>query len=80
MKNYIRLVILFFLLAGSVRYASAEVRLAGIFADHMVLQREKPIQSGVGRTRARRSALVSPARLPKHRPRVMEPGRSHSNR
>ena len=44
MKYYIRLVILFALLAGSVRYASAEVRLAGIFADHMILQREKPIQ------------------------------------
>ena len=44
MKYYIRLVILFALLAGSVRYASAEVRLANIFADHMILQREKPIQ------------------------------------
>ena len=44
MKYYIRLVILFALLAGSVRYAAAEVRLAGIFADHMILQRERPIQ------------------------------------
>ena len=44
MKYYIRLVILFSLLAGSVRYASAEVRLPGIFADHMVLQRDHPVQ------------------------------------
>jgi len=44
MKHFIRLVILFSLLAGSVRHASAEVRLAGIFADHMVLQRGQPVQ------------------------------------
>jgi sialate O-acetylesterase len=43
MNYYIRLVILFSLLAGSVRQASAEVRLAGIFADHMVLQRNQPV-------------------------------------
>jgi len=35
---------LFSLLAGSVRQAAAEVRLAGIFADHMILQREQPVQ------------------------------------
>jgi len=44
MKHFTRRVILFSLLAGSVRYASAEVRLASIFSDHMVLQREKPVQ------------------------------------
>ncbi len=36
--------ILLSLLAGSVRQTTAEVRLAGIFADHMILQREHPVQ------------------------------------
>ena len=44
MKYYIRLIIFLSVLAGSVRNASAEVRLAGVFADHMVIQREQPVQ------------------------------------
>ena len=43
MKSWIRLIALLFLMVGGVRHATAEVRLAGIFADHMVLQREQPI-------------------------------------
>jgi sialate O-acetylesterase len=44
MNHTIRLLILFFLLAGSVRQATAQVRLAGIFTDHMVLQRNQSVQ------------------------------------
>jgi sialate O-acetylesterase len=44
MQNLIRVFILFSLLVGSVCPAVAEVRLAGIFTDHMVLQREQLVQ------------------------------------
>jgi sialate O-acetylesterase len=44
MKHCIGLIVLFSLLVGSVRPVTAEVRLAGIFADHMILQREQPVQ------------------------------------
>jgi sialate O-acetylesterase len=44
MKYYIRLLILSSLLPGIVRQAAAEVRLSGVFADHMILQREQPVQ------------------------------------
>ncbi len=44
MKTSIRLSLLLVLLSAVVPNAWAEVRLAGIFADHMVLQRERPIQ------------------------------------
>ncbi|MCH5378050.1 MAG: sialate O-acetylesterase [Planctomycetes bacterium] len=44
MKTSIRLSLLLALLDAVVSDAWAEVRLAGIFADHMVLQRERPIQ------------------------------------
>lgn len=43
--NYrVPLIILTFLFGVGARDASAELRLAGIFADHMVLQRGQPIQ------------------------------------
>ena len=42
--NYrVHLIILTFLLGVGTRDASAELRLAGIFADHMVLQRDQPV-------------------------------------
>lgn len=43
MQSAIRLLLLLSWLAGSVREAAAELRLAGIFADHMVIQRERPV-------------------------------------
>jgi len=44
MKVSIRITVLLVLLIASAPHVSAEVRLAGIFADHMVLQRDRPIQ------------------------------------
>jgi sialate O-acetylesterase len=44
MKNWIRLSLLPVLLVAHATHAWAEVRLAGIFTDHMVLQRDRPIQ------------------------------------
>lgn len=43
MKLSFHLIIFLVLLDVSLRDASAELRLAGIFADHMVLQRDQPI-------------------------------------
>jgi sialate O-acetylesterase len=43
-KNWIRLSLLLVLLVAHATRAWAEVRLAGIFTDHMVLQRDRPIQ------------------------------------
>lgn len=44
MKYSFRLFIAMLLLGIGVRDASAELRVAGIFADHMVLQQERPIE------------------------------------
>lgn len=44
MKTSIRVMLLVVLVIASVPQAWAEVRLAGIFADHMVVQRDRPIQ------------------------------------
>ena len=44
MKTSIRLSFLLAMLLAVVPNAWAEVRLAGIFTDHMILQRERPIQ------------------------------------
>jgi len=44
MKYGILLVVLVIMFMVGVRNAAAEVRVAGIFADHMVLQREQPVQ------------------------------------
>lgn len=44
MKYGFRLTIAMLLLGVGVREALAELRVAGIFADHMVLQRERPIE------------------------------------
>lgn len=44
MRYSVHLIILTFLLGVGASNASAELRLAGIFADHMVLQRDQPIQ------------------------------------
>lgn len=43
MIHSLRLHILFLLLSCSVRQAAAEICMAGIFADHMVLQSDQPI-------------------------------------
>ncbi|TWT47144.1 hypothetical protein KOR42_41420 [Thalassoglobus neptunius] len=43
MKHCYHLTIAIILLGVDVHHASAELRLAGIFSDHMVLQREQPI-------------------------------------
>ena len=42
--NPIRLSALLLLLSTNAPNVLAEVRLAGIFADHMVVQRDQPIQ------------------------------------
>ena len=44
MKVSIRLTVLLVVLIANAPHVLAEVRLAGIFADHMVLQRDRPIQ------------------------------------
>jgi len=44
MKASIRLSALFILLIANAPHVLAEVRLAGIFADHMVLQQDRSIQ------------------------------------
>lgn len=44
MKISIRLSILLVLLTANVPHVLAEIRLAGIFADNMVLQRDQPIR------------------------------------
>lgn len=44
MKASVRLSALFVLLIANAPHAWAEVRLAGVFADHMVLQRGRPVQ------------------------------------
>ena len=43
LKSLIRLSVLFVLLTANAPLALAEIRPAGIFADHMVLQRNQPI-------------------------------------
>lgn len=44
MKYSFHLILAIFFLGGGVRDASAELRRAGIFSDHMVLRRDQPIQ------------------------------------
>ena len=44
MKTLLRLSVLLILVLSNAPNVLAEVRLAGIFADHMVLQRDRPIQ------------------------------------
>jgi sialate O-acetylesterase len=44
MKTLLRLSVLLTLLFSNAPQVLGEVRLAGIFADHMVLQRDRPIQ------------------------------------
>jgi hypothetical protein len=43
-KVSIRLTVLLVLLIANAPHVSAEVRVAGIFTDHMVLQRDRPNQ------------------------------------